>query len=73
MKSLPSSEASAGEIPVNILKNSEFCFSELTKCINEAFNENKFPNTLKLSDIVPVFKKLDPTDKQNLDQLVFYL
>ena len=50
---------------VDVLKNSEFCFSELTKCINKAFNENKFPDTLKLSDIVPVFKKLDPTDKTN--------
>ena len=63
VKSLPSDKASAGEIPVDILKNSEFCFSELTKCINKAFNENKFPNTLKLSDILSMFKKLDPTDK----------
>ena len=47
------------------MKNSEFCFSELTKCINKTFNENKFPDTLKLSNIVPVFKKLDPTDKTN--------
>ena len=65
MKNVPSDKATAGEIPVDILKNSEFCFSELTKCINKAFNENKFPDTLKLSDIVPVFKKLDPTDKTN--------
>ena len=65
MKNLPSDKATAGEIPVDILKNSEFCFSELTKCINKAFNENKFPDTLKLSGIVPVFKKLDPTDKTN--------
>ena len=65
MKNLPSEKATAGEIPVDILKNSEFCFSELTKCINKAFNENRFPDTLKLSDIVPVFKKLDPTDKTN--------
>ena len=65
LKNLPLDKATAGEIPVDILKNSEFCFSELTKCINEAFNENKFPDTLKLSDIVPVFKKLDPTDKTN--------
>ena len=50
---------------LNILENSEFCFSELTKSINKAFNENKFHDTLKLSDIVPVFKKLDPTDKTN--------
>ena len=63
MKSVPSDKATAGEIPADILKNSEFCFNELTKCINKAFNESKFPDTLKLSDIVPVFKKLDPSDK----------
>ena len=65
MKKLPSDQATAGEIPVDILKNSAFCFSELTKCINKAFNENKFLDTLKLSDIMPVFKKLDATDKTN--------
>ena len=65
VKSLPSDKATIGEIPVEILKNSEFCFSELRKCISKAFNENKFPDSLKLSDIVPVFKKLDPTDKTN--------
>ena len=57
VKSLPSDKATIGEIPVEILKNSEFCFSELRKCINKAFNENKFPDSLKLSDIVPAFKK----------------
>ena len=65
VKNLPSDRVTAGEIPVVILKNSEFWFSELTKCINKAFNENKFPDTLKLCDIVPVFKKLNPTDKTN--------
>ena len=33
--------------------------------MNKAFNENKFPHTLKLSDIVSAFKKHDPTDKTN--------
>ena len=47
------------------MKHSEFCLSELTKCINKAFNENKLPDTLKFSDIVPVFKKFDPPDKTN--------
>ena len=56
MKNLPSDKAR--QISVDMLKNSEFCFSELTKCINKAFNENKFPDTPKLSDLVPVFKKL---------------
>ena len=32
---------------------------------NKAFNEKKFPDTLKLSHIVPVFNKIDPTDKTN--------
>ena len=73
VKNLPSDKATAGEIPVHMLKISEFCFSELTKCINKAFKENKFADTQKLSDIVPVLKKLDPTDKTNLVQLVFYL
>ena len=65
VKNLLSDKATAGEIPIDMLKNSEFCFNELTKCINKAFNENKFSDTLKLSDIVPVFKKLDSTDKTN--------
>ena len=65
VKNLSSDKASGGEIPVDLLKNSEFCFIELTKCINKAFNENKFPDTPKLSDIVPVFKNLDRTHKAN--------
>ena len=74
MKNLSSDKAIASEIPVDILKNSEFCFSELTICINKAFNENKFPDTLKLSDIVPVFKKLNPTDKTNFTPIsVFFV
>ena len=70
MKNLPSDKATVGEIPVDILKNSEFCFRELTKCINKAFNENKFQDILKLSDVVPVFKKLDPTDKTNFRPVI---
>ena len=47
------------------MKKLDFCFSELKKCVNKAFNENKFPSTLKLSNIVPLSKKLDPTEKTN--------
>ena len=43
---------------VDILKNSEFCFREITKCINKAFNGDQF-------DILRVIKKLDTTDKIN--------
>ena len=74
MKNIPSDKATTGEIPVDILKNSEFYFSELMKCINKAFNESNFPATMKLSDIVPVFrKKVIQLIKQILDQSVFYL
>ena len=71
VKSLPSDKATAGEIPINVLKN---CFFDLTNCINKAIRNNKFPDSLKLSDITPVFKKLDPSDKANYRPVsVFYL
>ena len=56
---------SDGEIPIKILKERIFCFPELTNCINESLRNNKFPDTLNLSDITLVFKKLDPNDKAN--------
>ena len=57
VKNLPSDKVSAGEIPIKILKESTFCFPELSNCINESLTNNKFPDTLKFSDITPVFKK----------------
>ena len=64
-KSFPSDEAAAGEIPVNVLKNSEICFFDLTNCINEAIVNNKFPDSIKLSDVTYVYKKLDSSDMAN--------
>ena len=61
MKNLLLDKVFAGET----LKVSKFCFPELTNYINESLTNNKFPDTLKLSDITPVFKKLDPSDKAN--------
>ena len=65
VKSLPSDKATAREIPINVLKSCENCFFDLTNCINEAIRNNKFPDSLKLSDITSMFKKLDPGDKAN--------
>ena len=56
VKSLPSDKAAAGEIPVNVLKNCGNCFFDLTNCIKKAIRNNKFPDSLKLSD---------PSDKAN--------
>ena len=64
-ENLSSDKVSAGEIPIKILKESRFCFPEQTNCINESLTNNKFLDTLKLSDITLVFKKLDPSDKAN--------
>ena len=65
VKILPSDKASAGEIPIKILKEGRFCFPEPTNCINESLTNNKLPDTSKLSNVTPVFKKLDPSDKAN--------
>ena len=40
-------------------------FFYLTNCINKAITNNKYPDSLKLSDITPVYKKLDPSNKTN--------
>ena len=65
IEGLPSNKATAGEIPIKILKESGFTFEYLTSCVNEAILSGKFPDSLKLSNIVPVHKKKDPTDKCN--------
>ena len=56
---------SAGKIPIKILKETKFCFSELKNCIKKSLTNNKSPHSLKLSDITPVFKKLNPSYKEN--------
>ena len=61
IEGLPSNKATAGEIPIKILKESGFTFEYLTSCVNEAILSSKFPDSLKLSNIVPVYKKKDPT------------
>ena len=65
VKNLPLDKVSASEIPNEILKESTFCFSELSNCINKSLTNNKILDTLKLSDIMPVFKNFDPSDKAN--------
>ena len=51
---LPKNKSVSGNIPLNFLRSGEFTFSYLTECINEVQNNSKFPESLKLSDIVPV-------------------
>ena len=44
-------------IPLKILKECDFSFHFLTNCINKATRNKKFPDSLKLSNIVLVHKK----------------
>ena len=54
IRDLPTNKAACGEIPLNILKKSNFSFDELTICVN-----------CGLINVIPVHKKDDPTDKTN--------
>ena len=47
-----------------ILKECDFSFNFLTNCINEAIKNKNFPDLPKLSNMVSVHKKKDPTDKK---------
>ena len=57
------------EIPVSVLKKSNFSFDELTICVNCALINGKFPITLKNANVTPVNKKDDPTDKTNFRRI----
>ena len=46
-------------------------FSYLTECISEVLWDCKLPESLKLSDIVPVYKKKTPQINRIFDQLTF--
>ena len=58
-------KAASGEIPLKVLKECDFSFHFLTNYVNEAIKTEKFPDSLKLSNIAPVHKKKDATDKTN--------
>ena len=58
-------KTAGGEIPLKILKKRDFSFHFLTTCIYEVIKNCKFPDYLKLSNIKPIHKKQDQTDKTN--------
>ena len=60
IRDLSTNKTAGGEIPVNILKKSNFSFDELTKCVNYALTNGKFPVTLRNGNVTPVDKKDDP-------------
>ena len=73
VNNLSSNKAAGGEIPLKTLKECDFSFHFLTICINEAIKNKKFPDSLKLSNIVPAHKKKIQLTKQIIDRSVYYL
>ena len=71
IRDLPTNKAVGGEMPVNMLKKSNFSFAELTKCVNYALTNGKFPITLKMQMSHPYIRKTIQQIKQISDQLVF--
>ena len=66
IKDLKTNKSIVGEIPIQILKESEFTFECLKNCINHSIKETEiFPSSLKLGNITPIFKKDDSLDKSN--------
>ena len=65
IRDLKTNKAVGGEIPTKILKEREFTFDVLTKWINKSIETTYFPDSLKLANVAPVFKKVDPLDKSN--------
>ena len=65
IKDLKNNKSVGGEIPIQILKESEFTFEILTNCINKSIETGYFPDSLKEANITPIFKKDDPLDKSN--------
>ena len=55
-----------GAIPASILKQTiEVHLKYLTNTINNSLKESTFPDELKQSEVMPVYKKLDPLQKEN--------
>ena len=55
-----------GDIPVDMLKSTvNIHLPFTTKIINVFFENDRFPDKLKLDEVSPIFKKYDNLDKEN--------
>ena len=55
-----------GAIPANIIKQTmDVHLKDVTKTINHSLKEYTFPDELKKSEVIPVYKKVDPLQKEN--------
>ena len=53
-------------IPPKVLKESRECCSDiLQKLFNNALSNKEFPDELKLADVTPIYKKVNPNKSKN--------
>ena len=55
IRDLKTNKTVSGEIPTEVLKECEFTFDVLPKCINKFIDAGYFPDSLKLADVALVF------------------
>ena len=66
IKDLKTNKSVGGEIPAQILKESEFIFETLKNCLNQSLKTTgEFPGSLKLGNLAPTYKKDNPLGKAN--------
>ena len=54
-----------GDIPADILKQRDLFYQALTNFINQSIVSGKFPDSLKLANVSPIYKAKDPLDRTN--------
>ena len=55
IRDLKTNKAFVAEIPTKILRECEFTFDVLTKCVNKSIETGFFPDSLKLANSTPLF------------------
>ena len=66
IKDLKTNQSAGGEIPTQILKESEFTFETLKNCINQSLKTTgESPGSLKLGNLTSTYKKDNVLDKSN--------
>ena len=56
----------SNDIPISLMKQvANYYCQKLTNILNECLKENRFPNSVNVAEINPVFKKLGNTSKEN--------
>ena len=73
IRDMGDSKSVGGEIPIEILMESEFTFEILTNHVNKSIETGCFPNSLKEANITPIFKKIIRLINLITGLLAFYL